>query len=119
MTGKVKVRELNLGECQILAFRKVKEIPQLIASSRHVSMDAVSVKAVNWENNQLSLLLNGVKGTIENYWIAVPQGYTLKDAQAEERNCPVVCKENVVCAPVEFEEEETTVTLTFSERKED
>lgn len=119
VTGKVKVRELNLGECQILAFRKVKEIPQLIASSRHVSMDAVSVKAVNWENNQLSLLLNGVKGTIENYWIAVPQGYTLKDAQAEERNCPVVCKENVVCAPVEFEEEETTVTLTFSERKED
>lgn len=119
VSEKVKVRELGLGECQILAFRKVKDIPQLIASSRHVSMDAVSVEKIGWEKNQLWLTLTGVKGSVENYWFAVPNGYRLLDAEVAGGECQTARKEEIVKVSVEFKEQEIDLTLTFSGRKED
>ncbi len=66
---------LPLGHCQILAIRPVLERPQLLSSSRHLSQDAVSVKAQLWANNELTLHLEGVRGTRETYWIHTPPGF--------------------------------------------
>ncbi|MGN0333134.1 MAG: hypothetical protein ACI4D9_08995 [Lachnospiraceae bacterium] len=114
VTGNVAVRALGLGECQILAFRKVKDIPQFIASSRHVSMDAVSIQKINWEQNQLSVLLEGVAGTSENYYFAVPKDYTLQSTEVEGGECKVVCDDGIICATVAFQEEIATLTLSLS-----
>lgn len=117
VSDKVKVRALGLGECQILAFRKAKSIPQFIASSRHVSMDAVSVQKISWEKDRLYLLLKGVKGTAENYWFAVPTGYVLWNLEAAGGECQVMHNEAITGVSVKFQEKEAVLTLTFSERK--
>ena len=43
------------GHCQILALVPVKNVPQLLASSRHVSMDAVSMAiSAGWQTRSRS-----------------------------------------------------------------
>lgn len=113
VTGNIEVRELSLGECQILSFRKAMDIPQFIASSRHVSMDAVSVQDIVWENNQLTVSLEGVKGTSENYYFAVPQKYTLKDAKAKGQTCKTEYSEGILCVSVEFKAKKSVLVLSF------
>lgn len=51
--GELTCDALALGSCQIISLCEAGEKPGLLASSRHVSMDAVSVKSHVWENNQL------------------------------------------------------------------
>lgn len=114
VTGTVKVKELGLGMCQILAFRKVQEIPQFVASSRHVSMDAVSVGKISWDENQLSVTLKGVKGTTEDYWFAVPEGYTFNNTKAAGADCKAELTGTVLRAALTFKEEEAVLTLMFS-----
>lgn len=69
---------LGLGSCQILALCPVAEHPQFLASSRHVSMDAASLKSQTWADGALTLELSGVPGTQEDYWVHVPGNYRLK-----------------------------------------
>jgi hypothetical protein len=71
---------LPLGDCQVLAIRPALDRPQLLSSSRHISQDAVSVKAQSWEADMLTLTLEGVAGTSETYWIHVPSGFTPQKA---------------------------------------
>jgi hypothetical protein len=78
--GTIKVPKLELGHCQIVALRKALDRPQFLASSRHVSMDAVSLKSQAWSGDTLTLGIEGVCGTSETYWIHVPKGYTLATA---------------------------------------
>lgn len=118
--GKAKqtlpLEALELGHCQIVALTKAEARPQLIGSSRHVSMDAVSVRQEAWDNGQLLLELNGVKGTTETYWIAVPDasrydrhsasGLLIADAAAAD--------DGVLKVSVTFEEENGSVRLFFS-----
>lgn len=74
--GEMQVEALGLGQCQIISLTPVCAHPQLIASSRHVSMDAVSVQNHYWDGERLNLTLNGIKGTTETYWFHIPDGYS-------------------------------------------
>ena len=113
VTGEVAVRELGLGECQILGLRKVKKEPQFLASTRHVSMDAVSVTNVTWADEQLQILFAGVPGTKEKYYFTVPNGYELKNIQGNGMWCEPVQKDNLLCAEVEFVQAEAKLCLGF------
>ena len=84
VTGEIDCPALPLGHCQILAIRPALDRPQLLSSSRHISQDAVSVKAQSWADGQLVLELEGVSGTSETYWIHVPPGFTLQTAASED-----------------------------------
>ena len=114
VTGEVAVKELGLGECQILGFRKVKEVPQLIASTRHVSMDAVSVQDIQWEENKLLIVLNGVQGTKERYYFFIPDGFEFEMIESQGSCCHVEQKENLLCVEAEFYKAETEIKLLFS-----
>jgi hypothetical protein len=59
------------GQCQILAFSPVLDHPQCIASTRHVSMDAVSIQSQEWRDHALILSLRGVPGTAESYHLVL------------------------------------------------
>ncbi len=72
--------ELKLGHCQIVALRPALDRPQFLSSTRHVSQDAISVKAQSWENGELTLRLEGVSGTTETYWIHAPKGFEVAGA---------------------------------------
>ncbi len=82
-TDAIDCPALPLGHCQILAIRPELDRPQLLSSSRHVSQDAVSVKAQSWGSNELTLQLEGVCGTCETYWIHVPPGFALASVTGE------------------------------------
>ena len=73
--GQIDCPALPLGHCQVLAVRPALDRPQLLSSSRHISQDAISVKAQSWAANALTLELEGVGGTTETYWIHVPPGF--------------------------------------------
>jgi hypothetical protein len=84
VAGGIDCPPLPLGHCQILALRPALDRPQLLSSSRHVSQDAVSVKAHSWVNDALTLRLEGVCGTGETYWVHVPPGFRLVRMYAED-----------------------------------
>ena len=73
--GAIDCPALELGHCQIIALRPALDHPQFLSSSRHVSQDAISVKAQRWQDGKLTLAIEGVCGTSETYWIHVPEGF--------------------------------------------
>jgi hypothetical protein len=78
ISGAIDLPELPLGHCQIIALRRALDRPQFLASTRHVSMDAISLKSQSWQDGTLTLGLEGVAGTTETYWIHVPKGFEVK-----------------------------------------
>ncbi len=72
--GTFPCRDLELGTCQATAFYEKPEEPCVIASNRHVSMDAVSILRHSYEDDTLELLLEGVPGDTRSYWVYVPEG---------------------------------------------
>lgn len=113
VTGSIPVRSLELGECQIVGLRKVKKVPQFIASSRHVSMDAVSIQSQEWKENMLLLRINGVKGTREVYYIAVSKGFEVKEVKSSAGMCDIRMKDGLLRVGISFEGEETEVKILF------
>ncbi len=61
------VKELALGHCQVIGLRPVLERPQLLASTRHVSMDAVSVVDSSWDGHALRLELAAIPQVAQTY----------------------------------------------------
>jgi len=81
--SRLDVPRLDLGHCQILALREALDQPQFLASSRHVSMDAISLKSQDWADSTLTLGIEGVCGTTETYWVHVPKRYALAEASGD------------------------------------
>ena len=111
VTGSLQVGSLGLGECQIVGFHEVKKVPQFIASSRHVSMDAVSVREQEWKEKKLLLRISGVKGRREQYYIAVPVDFEVKEVKATGASCSFTWENRVLCVTLVFEKEDTVVEI--------
>ncbi len=77
--NKIRFGKLRLGHCQVIALRKIKDRPQLISSSRHISQDAVSVLSQNWQDGKLSLKLKGIAKSKETYWFHIPEGFEIEN----------------------------------------
>lgn len=111
VTGEIAVEDLGLGECQIIGLRKVKDVPQFIASSRHVSMDAVSVQGQEWKNESLVLQISGVKGGREQYYVAVPAKFEVEEVKAEGASCSFEWEDRLLCVTLVFEKEDAVVEI--------
>ncbi|MEC0241256.1 alpha-galactosidase [Paenibacillus dokdonensis] len=118
-TDSIPCRELEVGSCQLLAVRPVNGRPMLIASSRHVSMDLVSVQSEQWQQGQgqLTLKLEGVAGTSEHYWIYVPDNFAFSSESALGAEVRVTPEGETVRLEVHFEREESEVTLAFTDER--
>ena len=106
-------RELALGDCQILAFCPAADHPQFLASSRHVSMDAASVKAQAWADGNLTLTLTGVAGTREDYWVHVPGRYRAKGCSINGKPGSFNQAGEMIKIEVVFQAELVLVTVPF------
>ena len=95
---------LKLGCCQILSFRELADHPQFLASTRHVSMDAVSVRNQEWKHGTLSLSLQGVAGATETYWFHCPTGYSFLMADVRGGQVGVKIKRPVVAVCITFDQ---------------
>ena len=106
-------KALNLGECQIIGLREVKPIPQFIASSRHVSMDAVSVEEIVWQNNELIMSIKGVENTKENYYFAIPEEFTLKDIRMFNGKYAIEQIGDILHVQITFNDSRVALKLVF------
>lgn len=88
--GALPMKALKYGSCQVVGLREKLDRPQFVASTRHVSMDAVSVKDIAWKDNTLSLKLVCVEGTVETYSFYVPEGYKFDKAECEGGEVKVI-----------------------------
>ncbi|MBP8988736.1 MAG: alpha-galactosidase [Clostridia bacterium] len=79
ITEALNFHALDLGACQVVAIRQLDHRPQFVASDRHVSMDMVGVKDEIWQESTqiLQLLLVGVPGDKNTYWIRIPEGWEM------------------------------------------
>jgi len=84
--GSITVPAVGLGDSQIIGFREVSSHPQFMASTRHISMGAVSVVSEAFGNGVLKIKINGVVGDEENYWFHVPAGWELADVNGSGIN---------------------------------
>ena len=114
VTGALNVPAIPVGCCQVIALRERTDRPQFLASSRHVSMDAVSVKAQRWEDGALSLDLAGVAGTTETYWFHVPQAWSWKAVAVEGGKAERVAGQpETLALRVTFERPEARLRTTW------
>lgn len=111
---KMRFDELQLGACQIVSLTEIKDTPQFIASSRHVSMDAISVKQQFWMKGkkQLHVIINGVVGSKETYWFYVPKNYRFVGINNQKAIIPFVMDE-ILKIDIEFVEEEMICIINF------
>lgn len=112
--GKIPCRKLALGCCQIIALCAVTEHPQFMGSSRHVSMDAVSLKSQNWAEENLKLELTGIIGTCEFYWIHAPKGYIPKVCTLNGEKTQFIQQGEAVKVDVCFKTAEVILSIAFN-----
>lgn len=113
VSGEISCGALELGCCQIIGLREVKDVPQLIASDRHVSMDAVSVREALWKEERLQLTLDGKARMRVKYYFAIPEGYTLKSVDIAGGDISCTQEENILRAVVDFQADEIRLQLIF------
>ena len=116
--GEIKMPALKFGHVQVVCLREKEARPQFLASDRHVSMDAVSVEDIVWNDNKLCLKLKLVVGSTTTYSFYVPDGYSLKKAFMEKGKAEIVLEEKgedgqVVNVLVTAKEINDSLTLTF------
>jgi len=114
VSKRIKCKELDVGCCQVLSFSPVLNHPQLIASSRHVSMDAVSIKSQSWTDNVLSLDLLGVPKTTETYWFHCPEGFVLGNACCKGAVLKAGQDKELISVEVNFENRECFLEIKFN-----
>lgn len=78
---RVSFEDLPAGHCQVLAFVAACDHPQLIATTRHVSMDAISVRDQRWNADYGTLMfdLALVPGSVESYFVHTPAPWRFVD----------------------------------------
>lgn len=113
VTGKLACEALELGCCQIIGLREVQEMPQFLASTRHVSMDAVSVKKNVWEDSTLTLSIEGAENMEASYFFYVPEGYTLQEHKANSAECKCCQEGAILRVDVKMESKEVLLSLGF------
>ena len=71
--GKLSLSALPLGANEVIGLTPIDgETPALIASDRHVSMDAVSVTGCEWKFGRFALSLRGFAGLTARYFVYGP-----------------------------------------------
>lgn len=115
VSGSIACRALELGCCQIVGLRKVQEIPQFLASSRHVSMDAVSVQETSWKNRELITVIKGTEGMKESYIFVTPEEYTLQSVETSGGEFSYTQEENIIIVKLLLKDKRAALKLIFSE----
>lgn len=109
----INCKALELGNCQIISLTEVKEYPQVIASTRHVSMDDISIKSQVWDNNKLIVELEGVKNTNENYYFHIPKGYEVKGLISTNVNITYEVCDELLTVSVGFNGSDVKLQIEF------
>lgn len=107
--NRFEAEALELGCCQAVAFYPVEELPMVIGSDRHISMDAVSILSHQAAQSQLDLTLSGIPGKTIRYTLRLPGGnWTVA---AEGADVQLKKKEATFCLEVLFRDSNAAVSI--------
>ncbi|KAF0104454.1 MAG: hypothetical protein FD147_2664, partial [Chloroflexi bacterium] len=109
----MRCQPLELGRCQVLALVPVKNEPQFLASSRHVSMDVISVEKIQWLENKLTLEITGVPDTTEIYWFHTPDDFKLKSVKSSQSNTEWSQEGEIIKVDIDFKAKVVDLVLEF------
>ena len=110
-TGKA----LELGCCQVIAFYEKREEPMVIASDRHVSMDAVSIldHSYNPVKREFTIKVEGIVGKKTTYFIKIPK-LLINSCNFEfTPNISYQIANDMLILTVEFNKKELEVCIKF------
>lgn len=113
--NEISCKELKVGQCQIISLHELKEVPQFIASSRHVSMDAVSVKKAEFQKNELLLQLDCVKNATEHYYVHVPKDFKLLKIESEDAEILLEEQDEIVKITMTAYSNKADIILKFAD----
>ena len=116
VSGQVTCGELELGHCQILSLLPVLERPQFVATSRHLSMGAVSLRSESWGDNTLTLALAGIVGDTKSIWVSLPEGFALPHLSGENVWLHGHVDGRILKIDVSFQQNTAVLTLRFNSR---
>ena len=112
---KLAVPALAHGEGQVIAFREKKGGLQFLASTRHVSMDAVSVLKIEEGKNELKLTLALPQDDTETYFFYLPEGAKIKGVAGVGCSAKLTSSDaSIVAVEVTAEKAESQITLTLA-----
>ena len=107
--GKLHLSALSLGADEVIGLTPIDEgVPALIASDRHVSMDAVSVTACEQKDGEFTLTLKGFAGLNVRYFVYAP---SLKGEIAHVTGAQAACEKHgdIAVIAVNFDAEKAVV----------
>lgn len=112
VTGIFSCLPLALGCCQAVGFYEKPETPTVIASDRHVSMDAVSILEHEYAEGTLRLRLSGVAGETFRYQVYLPAATRPVDIRCEG-GAAIGQDGELYSLSVTFQQEEVELWLIF------
>ena len=91
---------LQPASCKVLACRPVRNYPQVISSSRHITQGLIDIVNEHWDSNAKRLCGKSkvVKGDCYELRIIVPDGYDVKTALCGKRKMTIVREKNLIRA---------------------
>jgi hypothetical protein len=101
-TRSLRCPALPLGHCQILSFVPAARQVQFLASTRHISMDVISVKDVRQEGTRTSVSLEGVAGSTETYWFHLPPKARVLNVTLNDQTVPFTQSKSLLKVPLTF-----------------
>lgn len=107
--GVLPCHALPLGHCEVLALWEEQTFPQVIASDRHVSMDAVSITGCTLANHRMELALSGVAGQSFQYFVHLPAGWKIAAVTGAQYRI----QGEIATLLVDFAQTQATVVLAF------
>ena len=113
----IECKTLKIGHCQIIALHERVDRPFVVASSRHVSMDAVSIKRHCFADNVLLLELYGSIGSNVDYWVYCPGDYSIIDCDSVGGTAGYRYDGRVYILSVAFGKAEVSIKLAFNRNR--
>jgi alpha-galactosidase len=95
---------------RVIALTPLRHPLEFIGSSRHVSMDLVSVKALRREGSSLALDLEGIPGESFDYWFSLPGGEA-PEALCTGGKVSASLQDGCLCCSLAFEEKRAELIL--------
>ena len=111
-------KALELGCCQVIAFYEKSEEPMVIASDRHVSMDAISIlnHSYNQVEDKLTIKLSGIVGKTFNYYIKIPETMEFDSSVTSCENIRYEVSDDILTLSVIFVKKEVDVCVKFQKK---
>lgn len=116
VSNNIPCKAMAPGTCQVIGLTELTDRPQVIASTRHVSMDAISILNQVWQDNRLTLDIASIESTTESYWFHVPSGYELESVDVTD-TYSLQKKDNTICITINFKSERCTLKLFFKSKQ--